>query len=77
VLTVWINPPQGTRTLDTLALLPPLNGKMAYMEVRCENCGELIEPISDPNPSVSSDDPPSFDLLCAKCRLILETHTEE
>lgn len=47
------------------------------METRCENCGELIEPISDPNPSVSSDDPPDYGLLCAKCRAILETHTEE
>jgi hypothetical protein len=26
------------------------------MEIRCDNCGELIEPISDPNPGVSSDD---------------------
>jgi hypothetical protein len=47
------------------------------METRCENCGALIEPLSDPNPSESSDDPPSYDLLCAKCRFILETHTEE
>ena len=47
------------------------------MEARCENCGELIEEISDPNPSLSSDDPPDYDLLCAKCRLLLETHTEE
>ena len=47
------------------------------MEIRCENCGELIEPLADPNPAVSSDDLPSEDLLCAKCRLILDTHTEE
>jgi hypothetical protein len=47
------------------------------METRCENCGEPIEPISDPNPSASSDDPPDYGLLCAKCRAILETHTEE
>jgi len=47
------------------------------METRCENCGELIEELTDPDPAVSSDDPPSCDLLCAKCRFILETHTEE
>jgi len=47
------------------------------METRCENCGELIEELADPNPSVSSDDPPSYDSLCAKCRFILETQTEE
>jgi hypothetical protein len=47
------------------------------METRCENCGELIEEISDPNPAVSSDDPSDYGLLCAKCRSMLETHTEE
>ena len=47
------------------------------METRCENCGELIEPLSDPNPSTSSDDPPDYDLLCAKCRFLLETPNEE
>ena len=47
------------------------------METRCENCGELIEPINDPNPALSSDDPPSYELLCAKCRVILETHPED
>ena len=47
------------------------------MENRCENCGALIEDINDPSPALSSDDPPSYDLLCPKCRLILETHTEE
>ena len=47
------------------------------MEIRCENCGELIEEISDPNPSVSSDDPPSDDLLCQKRRILLETDKEK
>jgi|GEM_PF-3057484 len=47
------------------------------MEARCEHCGERIEPISDPDPALSSDDPPSYDLLCAKCRALLEAHTEE
>jgi hypothetical protein len=47
------------------------------MEARCENCGELIESLSDPNPSASSDDPPDYGLLCAKCRHLLEPHPEE
>jgi hypothetical protein len=47
------------------------------MEMPCENCGDLIEEISDPDPSLSSDDPPSEDLLCAKCRSLLEAQTEE
>ena len=47
------------------------------MELRCENCGELIEEVSDPNPAAESDNPPDYDLLCQKCRLILEEHIEE
>ena len=47
------------------------------METRCENCGQLIEPINDPNPAASSDDPPDYGLLCARCRAILETDSEE
>jgi len=43
------------------------------MELRCENCGELIQEINDPNPAVSSDDPAIEDVLCARCRFILET----
>jgi len=45
------------------------------VEVRCENCGELIEPIEDPNPQVSTDNPQAFDVLCPKCRFILATTT--
>lgn len=47
------------------------------MELRCENCGELIDEISDPDPALSSDDPISDDLLCQKCRFLLEAQTEE
>ena len=43
------------------------------METRCENCGELIEELNDPNPSLQSDDPADFDVLCPRCRLLLET----
>ena len=52
-------------------------GKILSMEARCENCGQLIEPINDPNPATSSDDPPDYDLLCARCRARLETDLEE
>ena len=41
------------------------------MELRCENCGELVEPIEDPNPQVSTDEPKAYDVLCPRCRLIL------
>jgi hypothetical protein len=44
------------------------------MEVLCENCGELIEEINDPNPAVDSDDPPDEDLLCPRCRELLGPH---
>jgi RNA polymerase subunit RPABC4/transcription elongation factor Spt4 len=47
------------------------------MELRCENCGELIDENSDPDPSLSSDALPSEDLLCQKCRFLLEAQTEE
>jgi len=44
------------------------------MELHCENCGELIETINDPNPPIQADDPPSDDVLCPKCRFLLESH---
>jgi len=47
---------------------------MAGMELRCENCGEVVEPVEDPNPQVSTDDPQTFDVLCPRCRFILATH---
>jgi len=47
------------------------------VENRCENCGELIEEISDPDPSLSSDALLSEDLLCKKCRFLLQAQTEE
>ncbi|MCU1340276.1 MAG: hypothetical protein JWO19_5857, partial [Bryobacterales bacterium] len=30
---------------------------MTCVEIRCENCGETVEPITEPNPSVDPDDP--------------------
>ena len=33
------------------------------METRCENCEELVEEIGDPDPSLSSDELSSDDLL--------------
>jgi hypothetical protein len=44
------------------------------MELRCWDCDELVEPIKEPNPSVDPDDPPSYDLLCPKCRFVFSTH---
>ena len=44
------------------------------MEIRCENCEELIEPIESPNPQVNPEDPKTFDVLCPLCRFILATH---
>lgn len=42
------------------------------MELHCENCGELIVTINDPNPPIQADDPLSDDVLCPKCRFLLE-----
>jgi len=57
-----------TRTRGTVLMMA---------ELHCENCGAPIEPLTDPDPSLQSDDPPDYDLLCQKCRSILQEHAEE
>ena len=47
------------------------------MELHCDNCGELIDQINDPDPSVQSDDLPDSDVLCQKCRALREEQVEE
>jgi ribosomal protein S27E len=56
------------------ACVPYGSGKIGFMELRCENCGELIQPIEDPNPQVTTDEPQTWDVLCPRCRFILATH---
>lgn len=47
------------------------------MELHCDHCGELIEQINDPDPSVPFDDSPESEVLCQKCRVLREEHPEE
>jgi len=47
------------------------------MELHCDHCGELIDQINDPDPSVTFDDAPESEVLCQKCRALREEQVEE
>lgn len=46
------------------------------LPVTCPNCGHVGKPRRSANPPVRPGDPPSYDVLCAECAFVLETHTE-
>ncbi len=41
--------------------------------VKCENCGHVGRPIAVPNPPVQLGEQPTYDVLCAECRFIIDT----
>jgi hypothetical protein len=46
------------------------------MELHCDKCGELIDQVNDPDPSIQLDDSPDSNVLCQKCRIELEEQIE-
>lgn len=49
---------------------------LTSVEVLCELCGEMVEPISEPDPSVDPDDPPIYAMLCPKCGFMFRTYSD-